>query len=66
MRPEQMRQAVLMRREAGKERLIEFEASGGITLATVREVAMTGVERISVGAITHSAESVDIGLDIDI
>ena len=66
MRPEQMRQAVVMRREAGKERRIEFEASGGITLATVREVATTGVERISVGAITHSAESVDIGLDIDI
>jgi nicotinate-nucleotide pyrophosphorylase (carboxylating) len=66
MPPEQMRQAVAMRRAAGKERRIEFEASGGITLATVRDVAMTGVERISVGAITHSAESVDIGLDIDI
>ncbi len=66
MRPDQMRRAVAMRKEAGKERRIEFEASGGVTLHTVREVAATGVERISVGAITHSAESVDIGLDIDI
>ena len=63
---EQMRQAVAMRAEAGKEGRIELEASGGITLKTVAEVARTGVERISVGAITHSAESVDIGLDIRI
>ena len=41
-----------------------FEASGGISLTTVRDVAKTGVERISVGAITHSAGSLDIGLDI--
>ncbi len=42
---------------------VETEASGGITLATVREVAETGVEFISVGAITHSATACDISLD---
>jgi nicotinate-nucleotide pyrophosphorylase (carboxylating) len=63
---EQMRTAVAMREQAALASRIELEASGGITLQTVRAVAETGVERISVGAITHSAESVDIGLDIQI
>lgn len=40
------------------------EASGGITLATIRAVAETGVDFISVGALTHSARALDIGLDI--
>ena len=39
------------------------EASGGVTLDTVRGIAATGVDFISVGALTHSARSVDIGLD---
>ncbi|MCP3693154.1 MAG: nicotinate-nucleotide diphosphorylase (carboxylating), partial [Planctomycetaceae bacterium] len=39
------------------------EASGGISLETVRSVAETGVERISVGALTHSAASLDVALD---
>jgi nicotinate-nucleotide pyrophosphorylase (carboxylating) len=39
------------------------EASGGVTLASVREIAETGVDYISVGALTHSAPAVDIGLD---
>lgn len=42
---------------------IETEASGGVTLATVREIAETGVEFISVGAITHSTPQLDIALD---
>ena len=42
---------------------IELEASGGVTLATIREIALTGVNWISVGAITRSAPSVDFGLD---
>jgi nicotinate-nucleotide pyrophosphorylase (carboxylating) len=42
-----------------------LEASGGITLATVRAVAQTGVERISVGAITHSAKALDLSLEIE-
>lgn len=42
------------------------EASGGVNLETVRAIAQTGVDRISVGALTHSAPALDIGLDIDI
>lgn len=41
------------------------EASGGITLDTVRPIALTGVDWISVGALTHSAPALDIGLDFD-
>jgi nicotinate-nucleotide pyrophosphorylase (carboxylating) len=39
------------------------EASGGITLANVREVAQTGTDIISIGALTHSAPAIDISLD---
>jgi nicotinate-nucleotide pyrophosphorylase (carboxylating) len=42
------------------------EASGGVTLETVANIAETGVDYISVGALTHSASSLDIGLDIEI
>ena len=42
------------------------EASGGITEATVRAVAETGVDSISVGAITHSAPALDISLELEI
>ena len=42
---------------------VELEASGGVTLATVRQIAETGVDRISVGALTHSAVGLDVGLD---
>ena len=42
---------------------VELEASGGITLAKLPAVAKTGIDRISVGALTHSATQVDIGLD---
>jgi nicotinate-nucleotide pyrophosphorylase (carboxylating) len=41
------------------------EASGGVTLETVRKIAETGVNWISVGALTHSAPALDIGLDFD-
>ncbi|HEX7862848.1 MAG TPA: carboxylating nicotinate-nucleotide diphosphorylase [Verrucomicrobiae bacterium] len=41
----------------------KLEASGGVNLSTVRSIAETGVDFISVGAITHSARAVDIGLD---
>ena len=40
------------------------EASGGVTLETVRAIAETGVDVISVGALTHSAPSLDLGLDV--
>jgi nicotinate-nucleotide pyrophosphorylase (carboxylating) len=55
---EDMRQAVAI--VAGR---VTIEASGGITLETVRDVAETGVDVISVGALTHSAKVLDIGLD---
>ncbi len=45
---------------------IMTEASGGVTLDTVRAIAQTGVDIISVGALTHSAPCLDLGLDIDI
>lgn len=58
----QYKHAVAMRnRMCGDKPLLE--ASGGITLNNVRGIALCGVDRISVGAITHSAVSVDIGLD---
>ncbi len=59
----QLKHAVEMRDEMrGKRPLLE--ASGGISLLNVRQVAQCGVDRIAVGAITHSAAAVDIGLDI--
>lgn len=45
-------------------RRVEVEASGGITLATVREYAETGVDFISVGALTHSVKALDISLEL--
>jgi nicotinate-nucleotide pyrophosphorylase (carboxylating) len=44
----------------------QVEASGGVTLDTVRAIAETGVDVISVGALTHSAPALDLGLDIQI
>jgi nicotinate-nucleotide pyrophosphorylase (carboxylating) len=44
---------------------IRTEASGGVTLATIPAIAETGVDFISVGALTHSARAVDIGLDFE-
>jgi len=66
MSPDQLTQAVARRDAAPLARQVMLEASGGITLESVRGVAMTGVERIAVGALTHSATSVDVGLDIEL
>lgn len=60
---EQLREAV-RRRDASVARPL-LEASGGVRLDTVAAIAQTGVERISCGAITHSAIWVDVALDID-
>ncbi len=57
----QLKHAVELRNKVGKKPLLE--ASGGITLNNVLTVASCGVDRISIGAITHSAIAVDIGLD---
>jgi nicotinate-nucleotide pyrophosphorylase (carboxylating) len=44
----------------------DIEASGGVNLANVRQIAETGVDYISIGAITHSARAVDIALDFEL
>jgi nicotinate-nucleotide pyrophosphorylase (carboxylating) len=61
MTPGQMRAAV--RRRDERSPATRLEASGGVNLHTIRAVAETGVDRISVGALTHSAPALDIGLD---
>ncbi len=60
MTPGQLRRAVKL--VAGRA---QTEASGGVNLKTVRAIARTGVDFISVGALTHSARAVDIGLDFE-
>jgi nicotinate-nucleotide pyrophosphorylase (carboxylating) len=61
MNLDQLRSAVSRRSVAAPSVLLE--ASGGVSLDTVRAIAQTGVDRISVGAITHSAPALDIALD---
>ena len=46
------------------KKLYETEASGGITLKNVKIIANTGVERISIGLLTHSINSLDLKLEI--
>ena len=58
---EQLKKGVAMRDKAAPKILLE--ASGGVNLTTIGKIAQTGVERISVGALTHSAMNFDIGLD---
>jgi nicotinate-nucleotide pyrophosphorylase (carboxylating) len=60
MSPAKMKQAVEM-----VEGQAIVEASGGVTLSTVREIAESGVDWISVGALTHSARAMDLGLDFE-
>jgi nicotinate-nucleotide pyrophosphorylase (carboxylating) len=61
MSPETLRAAVARRDALAPA--VQLEASGGVNLGTVRAIAETGVERISVGEITHSAPALDVGLD---
>lgn len=61
MTPDQMRKAVERRNAVSPA--TRLEASGGVSLTTIRDIAATGVDRISVGALTHSAPALDIGLD---
>ncbi len=60
MDPQEMGRAVALL--SGK---VKFEASGGITLETVRQAAMAGVDLISIGALTHSVKALDISLEFD-
>jgi len=56
-----LRSAVAMRNEIAPE--VELEASGNVKIDTIREIALTGVERISSGALTHHAVWLDLGMD---
>jgi len=58
-----LRSAVSRRKKSGSE--IQLEASGGVTLETIRKIAETGVDRISVGSLTHGARSLDVALDAE-
>jgi nicotinate-nucleotide pyrophosphorylase (carboxylating) len=59
---ETMRRALEMRTKHKSD--VQFEASGGVTLQTIRAIAETGVELISVGGLTHHAVSLDVSMDI--
>ena len=58
---EKLRESVALRDRTAPR--VQLEASGGITLDTVKSIAQTGVERISIGALTHSAPALDLGFD---
>jgi len=60
-----MEEAVQLRNQSNRKGKLALEASGGVTLETVRSIALVGVDRISVGAITHSAAALDISLEIE-
>jgi nicotinate-nucleotide pyrophosphorylase (carboxylating) len=62
MNPDQLREAVALR-DAHKVR-VELEASGGVTLETIGEIAATGVDRVSTGSLTHGVTWVDFGMDM--
>ena len=60
MAPAEMREAVAL----GKKKGVKFEASGGVTLKNIRQIAASGVDYVSVGALTHSAPAVDLSLEL--
>lgn len=55
--------AEAVRRRDARAPRVQLEASGGVTLETISDIARTGVDRLSVGAITHSARALDLALD---
>ena len=63
MNYEMMRDAVAMRDDSGSA--VALEASGGVTIDTIAEIATTGVDFISVGALTHSAVALDLSLEFE-
>lgn len=65
MAPPALREAVAMRDAAGRKGQVALESSGGVNLSTVRAIAEAGVDRVSVGALTHSATALDLGLDVE-
>ncbi len=61
MKPAMLREAVAIRNRLAPQ--VQLEASGGVNLSTINEIANTGVDRISVGALTHSAPAFDVAFD---
>ena len=61
--PDRLRQAVALRNTRAPH--VSLEASGGVTLETIGPIAATGVDRISVGALTHSARWLDLSLEME-
>ena len=59
MAPLQLAEAVAL-----VDRRVALEASGGVTLENVRAIAETGVDFISIGALTHAARSLDVSLEV--
>jgi nicotinate-nucleotide pyrophosphorylase (carboxylating) len=59
MSPQILRRSIKL-----SKKLYETEASGGVTLKNVKKIAATGVDRISVGAITHSTVAIDLKIEI--
>jgi nicotinate-nucleotide pyrophosphorylase (carboxylating) len=59
MKPAQIREAIAL----GKDK-VKFEASGGVSLKNIRQIAATGVNYISIGALTHSARAIDFSLEL--
>ena len=59
MKPAQIREAIAL----GKNK-VKFEASGGVTLKNIRQIAATGVDYISIGALTHSVRAIDFSLEL--
>lgn len=59
-----IRQALRIRGAAGLTQRVKLEVSGGVNLDNVREIAKTGVDTISIGALTHSSKAIDLSLEI--
>jgi len=59
MKPAQIREAIAL----GKDK-VKFEASGGVTLKNIQQIAATGVDYISIGALTHSPRAIDFSLEL--
>lgn len=66
MSPQSMKEAVSLRNETAGEDGVSLEASGGVTLENVRQIAETGVEFISIGALTHSAPTLDFSMLLEL
>jgi len=60
----QIKKAVAMRDAQRNRQNVKIEVSGGVCLSNVKAIAKTGVDIISIGALTHSAKAVDMSLEV--